>query len=129
LIPASALALVAVLVAGMSLYSVISPPGILAFARRFMVSPGIWAATAIRLLLAALLWLSAPVCRTPLVFEVLAVVALGAALALPVLGSARMLGLLDRLASWPALVVRIQGLVGVGFGLFLLWSLWPALSA
>jgi hypothetical protein len=129
LIAASALALVAVLVAGMSLYGVISPPRILAFARHFVVRPGIWAATAIRLLLAVLLWLSAPVCRTPLAFEVLAVIALGAAVALPLLGSARLLALLDKLASWPTLVVRIEGLVGIGFGIFLLWSLQPVFSA
>jgi hypothetical protein len=126
---AIALAIFSVLVVAMSLYGVISPPKILAFSRRFAVSPGIWIATAVRVVLALLLWFTSPVCQTPLVFEVLAALVLVAAITVPAIGAARLIRLVDRLESWPTVVVRLQGLFGIGFGAFLLWSIWPAIAA
>ncbi|MDX1428686.1 MAG: hypothetical protein R3282_00300 [Rhodothermales bacterium] len=123
------LAIFSVLVISMSLYGVIRPSNVLAFAGRFLVGPGIWAASAIRILLAVLLWLAAPSCQTPLVFRVLAAVVLLAAIAIPIAGSARMVKLVELLQSWPAMVVRIQGVVGLLFGAFVLWSIWPAVAS
>ena len=123
-----ALAIFSTLIIAMSLYGVIWPPRILVIARRFMIGPGIWAAAGIRLLLAVLLWFGAPVSLTPVAFRVLAFIALLAAVGLPIMGTDRLLKLLDRLKSWPTIVVRLQGIVGVGFGAFILWSVWPALA-
>ena len=122
------LAIFATLIIAMSLYGVIWPPRILVIARRFMIGPGIWAAAGIRLLLAVLLWFGAPVSLTPVAFRVLAFIALLAAVGLTIMGTDRLLKLLDRLESWPTIVVRLQGIVGVGFGAFILWSVWPALA-
>jgi hypothetical protein len=117
------------LVIAMSLYGIVRPTRIPVFARRFMVSPGIWIATGIRLLLAILLWSTARLCRTPAVFRVLAVLVLAATIVIPLMGSKRRIGLVDRLESWPSLVVRWQGIFGIGFGVFVLWSIWPAVDA
>ena len=122
------LAIFSTLIIAMSLYGVIWPPRILVIARRFMIGPGIWAAAGIRLLLAVLLWFGAPVSLTPVAFRVLAFIALLAAVGLPIMGTDRLLKLVDRLESWPTIVVRLQGIEGVGFGAFILWSVWPALA-
>ena len=122
------LAIFSTLIIAMSLYGVIWPPRILVIARRFMIGPGIWAAAGIRLLLAVLLWFGAPVSLTPVAFRVLAFIALLAAVGLTIMGTDRLLKLLDRLESWPTIVVRLQGIVGVGFGAFIVWSVWPALA-
>ncbi len=118
------LTIFSVLVIAMSLYGVIWPVKILAFARRFLVSPGIWAASGLRLMGAALLWFTAPVSQTATVFRVLAALVLVAAVAIPVMGTARLVSLLE----CPTIVVRLQGLIGIGFGGFVLWSIWPAVA-
>ena len=126
---ATTLAVFAVLVIALSLYGVKSPVAVLQISRRFMVSPGIWVAAAIRLLLAVLFWFAAPVSMTPVAFRVLALLVLAAALTHPLVGTERLLKLVDRVESWPNSVVRLQGLVGIGFAAFILWSLWPAVVA
>lgn len=126
---ATTLAIFSALVIAMSLYDVIWPPEILVFARRCTVRPGIWVAAGIRLLAAVLLWATSPICQTPMVFKVLASLALVAAVALPAMGTARLVDLVERLESWPTMVVRLQGLFGVCFGAFVLWPIWPASTA
>lgn len=123
------LSILAALIIAMSLYGFVSPPRILAIARRFMVSPGIWAAAGIRLLLAVLFWFSDPVSLTPVAFRLFAILALAASVAIPIIGTQRLLELADRLESWPNIVVRVQGIVGIAFGAFILWSMWQAVSA
>jgi hypothetical protein len=123
------LALFSALIIAMSLYGAAWPPRILVIARRFLVSSGIWVAAGIRLSLAVLLWSAAPVSLTPVAFRALAFLALLGAVGLPIIGTDRLLKLVDRLEAWPPIVIRLQGIVGVGFGAFILWSVWPALNA
>ena len=94
-----------------------------------MAGPGVWSAAAIRVLLAGLLWFAAPISHTPITLKVLALLALLAAVALPMIGAARLLRLIDRVASWPPMVIRLQCVLGVAFGAFLLWSVSPGLGA
>ncbi len=117
-----ALALFSVLFTGLSLYGLVLPRGLTRFVRRFMLGPGVWGAVVIRLLLAALLWFSAPVSHTPTTFQVLAVLLLLSAVALPIIGAARLIEIIDRFASWPPIVLRLQCMIGVAVGGFLLWS-------
>ena len=79
----------------MSLYGLAWPASILLIARRFMVGPGIWAAAGIRLCLAVSLWFAAPNSLTPTAFRVLACVAPVAAVGLPIMGTDRLLQLID----------------------------------
>jgi hypothetical protein len=124
-----ALAIFSALIIAMSMYGVVQPLKLTALVRRFMISPGVWGAVAIRLLLAGLLWFSAPFSHTPLTFKVLALLTFLAAIALPIIGAARLMKLIDYLASWPPIAIRIQCLLGVALGAFLLWSLSPGLAA
>ena len=94
-----------------------------------MAGLGLWVAVIARLILALLLWFSAPFSHTPVTFQVLAILALVAAIALPIIGVQRILKLLDWVASWQQLAIRLWCLLGVGFGGFLLWSISPIWAA
>lgn len=78
-------------------------------------------AIGIRLAMAALLWWLADDLRHPHVIRVLAVIALVAAILLPIMGRAR----LDRLIGWwlsrPDGVLRVSALFAAGFGAFLVY--------
>jgi hypothetical protein len=118
-----ALAIFAVFITVGSAFAVMFPSDILSFAAEFLAEPGgVWWAAAMRLLLAALMWFSAPVSRTPVTFRVLAGVALLAAVSLPIMGTERMLTILEWYASQPDWVVRLQSSLGLILGGFLLWS-------
>ncbi len=123
------LAIFSGLLVALSLYGVVLPLKLTALVRRFMVGPGILGAVAARLLLAALLWFSAPVAHTPTTFKFLAILVLVAAVALPLVGAGRLLKLIDKVASWPSLAIRLQCVLGAALGVFLLWSVSPALGA
>ncbi len=103
-------------------YAAIFPSELLSFVREVIAGPGLWWAAAARLVLAVMLWFSAPVSRTPITFKVLAVLALmGAAFAI-IIGPEGMAEDIDWVASWPLWGVRLQSTFGVAFGVFLLWS-------
>ncbi len=124
-----ALAMLSALIIAMSIYGVVQPLKLMGLVRRFMISPGVWGAVAIRLLLAGLLWFTAPNSHTPLTFKVLALLTFLAAVVLPIIGTARLMKFIDHMASWPPIVIRFQCLLGVALGAFLLWSLSLGLAA
>lgn len=78
-------------------------------------------AIGIRLAMAGLLWWLADELRHPHVMRVLAVIALIAAVALPIMGRER----LDKLIGWwlsrPDSVLRISALFAAGFGAYLVY--------
>jgi len=120
---AIALAIFSLIIVLLSAYGAFRPSVLTSFVRSFMAGPGLWVAVVARLILALLLWFSAPLSRTPVTFQVLAIIALIAAIALPTIGTQRILKLLDWVASWRHSVIRLWSLLGVGFGGFLLWSI------
>lgn len=125
---AVALALFAVLIAALSLYGVLAPASLTRVVIGAMRGPlGMPVAVGARLVLAVLLWFVAPESRTPLALQVLAVVALAAALVLPLVGSERIVRLMDRIAAWPGGLLRFWCLFGVAFAAFLFWAVYPAL--
>lgn len=90
---------------------------------------GLWSAVTARLLLAALLWLTARLSRTPTLFAILAAILVLSAIAHPIVGRARLRRLLELLASWPLWAIRVPCLLGVAMGGFVLWSISPAIGA
>ena len=119
---AIALAVLSVLLGAVFLLGLVRPRRFIARAGRFMAGPGLSGATAVRLLLAALLWFSAPVSATPAAFRSMAVVVLAAALIRLMLGRAAMSRTLDRMASWPPLATRLPCAAGLALCAFMLWS-------
>ena len=124
-----ALAIFSLVIVLLSAYGAFRPSVLSSFVRSFMAGPGLWVAVVARLILALLLWFSAPLSHTPVTFQVLAIIALVAAIALPIIGTQRILKLLDWVTSWQQLTIRLWCLLGVGFGGFLLWSISPIWAA
>lgn len=122
------LAIVAAIILVLSLYGVLLPDRLVRWVQGFMAGrQGLAVAIAVRILLAVLLWFTAPDSRTPTVFRVFAILTLAAAAVFPFVGIDRIRKLIDYVASWPRWVLRLDCLLGVALGAFLLWSIWPAL--
>ena len=117
-----ALAIFAIFLMMASGSGVIFPNELLSFVREMVVGQGLWGAVGSRLVLAVLLWFSAPVSRTPITFRVLAILALLGGLFIVTVGSQGVLEIIDWLDSWPLWGIRLQSSLGIAFGLFLLWS-------
>ena len=128
LILANILAVVSGLLVALFLLGVLSPPRLFVVARRFIGGTGAGGAVAVRLLLAALLWFSAPVASTPTAFRMLAVVLLTAAAGALVLGKDRLSRLADRMAGWPPALVRLPIAIGLALCAFMLWSISSAIG-
>lgn len=125
---ALAVAIFALIVMMLSLWGVVLPYRLASFVSAFMHHPaGLPGAVGLRIVLAVLLWFSAPMARTPGVFRVLAVLALIAAVVLPFVGTTRLLAMIDRFSNASKTAMRSWCLVGAVFGLFVLWSVYPAL--
>ncbi|MDE0457810.1 MAG: hypothetical protein OXI15_11010 [Chromatiales bacterium] len=128
LVLANILAVVSGLLGALFLLGVLSPPRLLMVARRFISGTGVGGAVAVRLLLAALLWFSAPVASTPAAFRTLALVMVMAAVGALVFGKDRAARLADRMAGRPPFVVRIPIAIGLALCAFMLWSISPAIG-
>ena len=128
LVLANILAVVSGLLCALFLLGVIRPRGLVAVARKLLGGTGVMGAVAVRLLLAALLWLSAPVSSAPGAFRILASVMCVAALSALVLGTDRAARLANRMDRWPPAVVRLPIAIGLAFSAFVLWSISPAIG-
>ena len=76
---------VSMLAVGIGVVGLVSPATQVAFVSRLESSAGLWASAGIRLVFGLALWLVAPASRTPVVFQGLAVLSVGAAILLPFL--------------------------------------------
>ena len=128
LVLANILAVVSGFLGALFLIGVLDPRWLVMLARRFVGGTGVWGAVAVRLLLAALLWFSAPVASTPATFRALALVMAAAAVGALVLGKDRVARIADRMASRPPLVVRLPIAIGLALCAFMLWSISSAIG-
>ncbi len=110
-------------------YGVVSPTGYIGFAKKTFAALGVWGASTLRVLLAVSLWVVADQSVTPIVFRALALMSGLAALAVPIIGAARIEQLIQWVAEQPAWVVRSTCALGIGLGAFLLWSCSAVLGA
>lgn len=120
-------ALFALMMVGLSAYGIATPTALVSLLRLAGKGPFMLIAVGVRIILAVVLWLAAPDARHPLVFQTMAVVALMAAVVLPVFGKARMNWLIEWFAAKPAGLLRAWLLLGLAFGGYLGWAVWPAL--
>ena len=128
LVLANILAVVSGLLGALFLLGVLNPRWLVMLARRFVGGTGVGGAVAVRLLLAALLWFSAPVASTPTTFRALALVMATAAVGALVRGKDRAARIADRMAGRPALVVRLPIAIGLALCAFTLWSISSAIG-
>ena len=128
LVLAHVLAILSALLGALFLLGVLHPRRLIAVARGVLGGTGVAGVVAVRLLLAALLWFSAPVSSAPGAFRILATVMLVAALSALVLGKDRVVRLVDRMSDWRPVFVRIPIAVGLVLCVFMLWSVSPAIG-
>ena len=128
LVLAHVLAIVSALLGVLFLLGVVRPRRLIAVARGVLGGTGVAGAVGVRLVLAALLWFSAPVSSTPGVFRVLATVMLVAAISALVLGTDRVVRLVDRMADWRPVFVRLPIAAGLVLCVFMLWSVSSAIG-
>ena len=117
-----------VLVCCVGTSAVVWPNSLVSFSNLFLTMRGLWIAAAIRLVIGALLWLTAPVSRTPLVFRLFGVLYFLSGILLPILG----LDFLSGMVAWGSdlgdLALRGMGLLAAAFGAFFVWSVAPRRS-
>ena len=128
LVLANVLAAVSALLSLLFLLGVLVPRRFFTAARRFMESSGAAGAVGARLLLAALLWFSAPGSLTPSAFRILALLIVAGAAGAFMLGTDRILKVIDRMAGWPPAVARLPIAIGLVLCAFMLWSISPAIG-
>ena len=128
LVLANILAVVSGLLCALFLLGMLNPPRLVMLARRFIGGTGIAGAVTVRLLLAVLLWFSAPVASTPATFRTLALVMVMAAVGALVFGKDRAARLADGMAGRSPFVVRIPIAIGLALCAFILWSISSAIS-
>lgn len=127
---AMALAVLSVAIVTISMYGVLLPYRLIERIRDLTSGRlGLWSAVTVRLLLAALLWLTAQGSRTPTVFKLLAALLFLSAIAHLIVGRARLRKFLESLGSWPPWAIRVPCLCGVAMGVFVLWALSSAFGA
>ena len=118
----SVVAVFSLIIVGLSTYGLITPRGYISFARRFEAGPGVWGGFGIRLALAIALWVAASSSATPAAFRVLALATALGAVVLPAMGPERFRRLVQWGSGQPFWILRSLCLLGLIFGLFLLWS-------
>lgn len=115
-------AAVSIFVVGMGVFGLASPSGIAAFVLRWRSKTGLWTASLGRLVFGVALWLVAPTSRAPVVLQVLAVVSVASALALPLIGVSRFESILSWWSRQSPAFIRSWTALAVALGVFLLWS-------
>ncbi|MGI9343354.1 MAG: hypothetical protein ACR2QV_10915 [Gammaproteobacteria bacterium] len=88
-----------------------------------MSRPGIlYLAVGVRLLLGVALIVAAPASLFPVLFRIFGVIAILAALALPIMGIERIRRLVAWVAALPSIALRLWLVVGFAFGAFLIYG-------
>ena len=112
----------------MGAWGVLAPARLTVLVNRFASTSGVWIAAAIRLVLGLALWFAAPASCAPMLLQVLAVLAILAAVVLPLVGRERFKAMVAWWVDLSPALQRAWSLVAVAFGAVILWALLPAAS-
>jgi len=113
------------LVVGLGAWVVIQPSGLVDLAAVFLRADRLWLVIALRLAIGALMWVAAAGSRTPRTLKVLGALMIFSGLAIPVVGTEGVRSIAEWGAELQPIALRLVGLVTIGFGGFIVWSLWP----
>lgn len=114
--------IVALFMTGVGLFGLIAPHRLPALIALWRSERGLWTAAVVRVAFGVALWLVAPESRAPRALHTLAGITVVAGAALPVLGLARFLAILDWWLVQPVRTRRVWMAFPAGLGLFLLWA-------
>lgn len=106
-------------------WGVLAPSRLTELVQRFATKSGLLVAVAVRLLLGLVLWFAAPESRAPLLLQMLAVLAVLAAVVLPFVGVDRYKAIIDWWTKLSPTKQRLWSLLAVLFGASILWALLP----
>ena len=120
-------ALIGIMIAAAGLWAIALPEGFHKSAARWLLPASRWVGVIPRVILAAALWFTADVSRTPIVFAVFALGIFFAGLALLLTGTSGLRWQIAWLTLQPAQLTREWAVVMVAFGGFLVWAVFPAL--
>ena len=120
--------LLGVFVLLVGVWGVLAPSRMVDFVKRFGTKGGLIFAVVIRVIIGLALWFAAPSSRAPLLLQVLGVLAIVAAVALPLMGLERFKALLLWWTKLSPAKQRLNSLFAVAFGAAILWALLPAAS-
>jgi hypothetical protein len=118
----------AVFILLMCAWGVLVPRRLEAFAARWATRSGLFIAAALRLAFGLALWFAAHASRAPVFLQVLSVLAILAAVSLPMLGLERFKALIAWGMNRPPIFVRLWCAFGIFVGGLILWALLPAAS-
>jgi len=113
---------VSLLAAGMGIFGLASPAGMIRFVSTWQSQSGLWAASAIRLVFGIALWAASDGSRFPATLKVLSVVSVASAVTLPLMGVSRFKSILAWWSSQSPVFMRTWSAVAVLMGVFLIWS-------
>ena len=106
----------------MGAWGLLGPRSIVRFIESWSSQGGLWLAVLMRLAFGAVLWFSAPLSRTPELFEGLGSLVVLSGVVLPLFGYTRFHGFIEWWAKLPIALLRLWCLVAVAFGVFVIWS-------
>ena len=109
----------------LGLVGIVAPARILKIALWFQTPVGLYAASALRLVFGASLFLVAPGSREPHVLRVLGILIFVAGMVTPFIGVDRSRRLLDWWSARGPGFNRVMSAVGLAFGAFLIWAMTP----
>jgi hypothetical protein len=113
------------LIVALGTLGLLSPPRIVAIARHFQTSAGLYFAGAVRLVMGAALFFAAPDSRAPEILRILGLVIIVAGLVTPFFGLERYQRLVDWWSAQGPVLVRAQALFALVLGLLLTYALVP----
>lgn len=106
------------------LYGAVLPARLMALAERFRRSGSLWLAVLIRLGVGVAMILAAPISRLPAFLTVFGIVAILAAMAIPVMGAARVGRMIEWFVAGSTFAVRVWASVAALLGVFVVWVVW-----
>ena len=116
---------ICLLIAAVGAVGILSPDGLVGIVRRFQTPTGLYVAAALRLVLGAALFVSAPGSRAPETLHVLGVLIIVAGLITPLFGIERFRKLLDWWSSLGGGFLRAWGAAALVLGLWLAYAVIP----
>lgn len=115
-------ALAAFYFAWLGILGLASPAQLIEFISHWQSRTGLWLAAIVRLLFGLALWGAAPQSRATVALQILAVLSVLGAVAVPLLGAPRFTALLSWWAGHSARVMRAWSILPVALGMFILWA-------
>ena len=115
----------ALAIAALGGVGVLAPSVLLALVTAMRNPAGLWVAALLRVALGTALYCAASRSRAPRAFRVLGALTVAAGVALPFLGVARFVALLDWWTAQGAVVTRLWAAAAVAFGVLVAWGVIP----